>query len=84
MLVYTTPTGHIPWPAPCVLETVRTSLTDHMSGCKISASGGDLRINRSRHKAAFLRTMDRTAPFVCKSGYLGHMEQDLPLSRHMI
>ena len=83
MLVCTTPTGHTPWPA-CVLKPVRTSLTDHMSGCKISASGGDLRINRSRHKAAFFRTMDRTAPFVCKSAYLCHMEQHLPLSRHVI
>ena len=45
----------------------RTSLTDQTSGCRISASAGDFLMSRSRHVAAFLRTMERTAPFVCKA-----------------
>ena len=43
----------------------RTSFTDQTSGCSSSASGGLLRMRRSRHRAAFLRTMGRTAPLVC-------------------
>ena len=48
----------------------RTSLTDHTSGCSISASAGDFLMSRNRHVAAFLRTMDLTAPFVCRHGTL--------------
>ena len=44
----------------------RTSLTDQTSGCRISASAGDFLMRRKRHVAAFLRTMDLTAPFVCR------------------
>ena len=44
----------------------RTSLTDQTSGCRISASAGDFLMSRNRHVAAFLRTMDLTAPFVCR------------------
>ena len=48
----------------------RTSLTDQTSGCRISASAGDFLMRRKRHVAAFLRTMDLTAPFVCSHGTL--------------
>ena len=44
---------------------VHTSLTDQTSGCSSSASGGLLRMRRSSTSAAFLRTIGRTAPFVC-------------------
>lgn len=44
---------------------MRTSFTDHSSGGMSSASGGDFLIRRRRHVAAFLRTIGRTAPFVC-------------------
>ena len=43
----------------------RTSLAAQTSGCMTSASGGALRMSRSRHSAAFLRTIGRTAPLVC-------------------
>ena len=48
----------------------RTSLTDQTSGCRICASAGDFLMSRNRHVAAFLRTMDLTAPFVCRQGML--------------
>ena len=48
----------------------RTSLTDQTSGCRTSASAGDFLMSRNKHVAAFLRTMDLTAPFVCRQGTL--------------
>ena len=50
--------------------SVLTSFTDQTSGCMTSWSGGALRIRRSRHSAAFLRTMGRVAPLLCKTNAL--------------
>ena len=63
----------------------RTSLTDHTSGCRISASAGDFLISRNRHVAAFLRTMDLTAPFVCRQGTLreGCAHTDISAKKHL-
>lgn len=48
------------------VETTSCGSSHPTSGCMMSASGGALRMRRSRHSAAFLRTTGRVAPLACE------------------